>query len=41
MKNSNLEIYPPKTALIEKLKSFNFTNGLNGIIDIIEGLVPN
>ncbi len=41
LKNSNLQIYPPKTALIEKLQSYSFKEELSDIIEIIEKEVPN
>lgn len=41
MKNSNLQIYPPKTALIEKLQSYSFKEELSDIIEIIEKEAPN
>ncbi len=41
LNNNNLQIYPPKTALIEKLQSFTFKEELQDLIEVIEKEAPN
>jgi hypothetical protein len=41
LNNNNLQIYPPKTALIEKLQSFTFKEELSDLIEVIEKETPN